>query len=149
VHGIFQLAYLEETTTCLTLKKIDYRKQQKVKVMRTIKGVTDAIRLQIIQEYLEGATQASLSKKYKLKNSRSIVEWMRIFGIIDSRRPQTTMKKERITESEEVCRLKKELKETKLALYRANMRVDFNDTMIDVAEEMFNIPIRKKAGTKQ
>jgi len=83
--------------------------------MKTIKGVTDAIRLQIIQEYLEGATQKSLLKKYKLKTGRSIVEWMHIFGIEDSRRPQIIMKRERITESEEMCRLKKELKETKLA----------------------------------
>ena len=29
------------------------------------------------------------------------------------------------------------------------MRADFYDTMIDVAEEMFGIEIRKKAGTGQ
>lgn len=49
----------------------------------------------------------------------------------------------------EVARLEKELKETKLALYQAQMRADVYDTMIDVAEEMFKIPIRKKAGTKR
>ena len=42
----------------------------------------------------------------------------------------------------EVARLQKELKD-------ANMRAEFYDTMIDVAEEMFKIPIRKKAGPKQ
>lgn len=45
--------------------------------------------------------------------------------------------------------LKKELKEAKLALYQAQMRAEVYDTMIDVAEEMFKIPIRKKAGTKR
>ena len=35
------------------------------------------------------------------------------------------------------------------ALKDANMRAEFYDTMIDVAEEMFKIPIRKKAGPKQ
>lgn len=49
----------------------------------------------------------------------------------------------------EVARLKKELKEAKLALYQAQMRAEVYDTMIDVAEEMFKIPIRKKAGTKR
>mgnify|MGYP006934681415 FL=1 len=53
------------------------------------------------------------------------------------------------SESEEITRLKRELKEAKLALYQERMRADSYDTMIDVAEEMFKIPIRKKAGTKQ
>jgi len=42
----------------------------------------------------------------------------------------------------EVTRLRKELRQEK-------MRSEALDTMIDVAEEMFNIPVRKKAGTKQ
>jgi transposase len=42
----------------------------------------------------------------------------------------------------EITRLKKELRYEKL-------RSEALDTMIDVAEEMFNIPVRKKAGTKQ
>ncbi len=35
------------------------------------------------------------------------------------------------------------------SLKDAKMRAHAFDTMIDVAEEMFNLPIRKKAGTKQ
>lgn len=42
----------------------------------------------------------------------------------------------------EVTRLRKELRQEKL-------RSEALDTMIDVAEEMYNIPVRKKAGTKQ
>ncbi|MGB4576860.1 MAG: hypothetical protein WBI06_08180 [Paludibacter sp.] len=42
----------------------------------------------------------------------------------------------------EVAKLQKELKHEKL-------RADAYDTMIDIAESKFNIPIRKKAGAKQ
>ena len=42
----------------------------------------------------------------------------------------------------EITRLKKELRHEK-------MRSEALDTMIYVAEEMFNIRVRKKAGTKQ
>lgn len=42
----------------------------------------------------------------------------------------------------EVTRLRKELREQK-------MRADALDTMIDVAEEVFNVPVRKKSGAKQ
>lgn len=41
----------------------------------------------------------------------------------------------------EVARLQKELRQEK-------MRADVYSTMVDVAEEMFHIQIRKKAGTK-
>ena len=37
----------------------------------------------------------------------------------------------------------------KKQLYQEKMRADFYDTMVDVAEEMFGIEIRKKAGTGQ
>lgn len=55
----------------------------------------------------------------------------------------------RSSESEELIRLRLELKQAKQSLYQERMRADAYDTMIDVAEEMFRIPIRKKAGTKQ
>lgn len=42
----------------------------------------------------------------------------------------------------EVLRLQKELKQEKL-------RADAYDMMIDIAESRFNIPIRKKAGTRR
>lgn len=46
------------------------------------------------------------------------------------------------TLQEEVLRLKKELKQEK-------MRADAYDMMIDLAEDAFKIPIRKKSGAEQ
>ena len=51
--------------------------------------------------------------------------------------------------SEENKALRREVLELKKRLYDETMRADFYDTMIDVAEEMFGIEIRKKAGTGQ
>lgn len=60
------------------------------------------------------------------------------------------MKKDaKTSESEEIKALKREVLELKKKLYDETMRADFYDTMIDVAEEMFDIEIRKKAGTGQ
>lgn len=53
------------------------------------------------------------------------------------------------SESEEIKALRKEVLDLKKKLYDETMRADFYDTMIDVAEEMFGIEIRKKAGTGQ
>ena len=52
-------------------------------------------------------------------------------------------------QAEEIKVLRAEILELKKKLHQETMRADFYDTMLDVAEEMFNIEIRKKAGTGQ
>lgn len=52
-------------------------------------------------------------------------------------------------QADEIKALRKEVLELKKKLYEETMRADFYDTMIDVAEEMFDIEIRKKADTGQ
>lgn len=78
--------------------------------------------------------------------------WLRIF---EGSNPEIAqcMKKKKVSQPSEVSasltslRLENERLRSELA--HARMRADAYDTMIDVAEEMFNIPIRKKAVTKQ
>ena len=53
------------------------------------------------------------------------------------------------SQAEEIKALREEILELKEKLHQETMRADFYDTMVDVAEEMFNIEIRKKAGTGQ
>jgi cell division septum initiation protein DivIVA len=51
--------------------------------------------------------------------------------------------------NEELQALKKKVAELEKQLKYQEMRADAYDTMIDIAEKKFNIPIRKKAGAKQ
>jgi hypothetical protein len=53
------------------------------------------------------------------------------------------------SEQEEVALLRKQPEEVQKELKRERMRADFYQTMVEVAEEELNLPIRKKAGTKQ
>ena len=53
------------------------------------------------------------------------------------------------SQADEIKALREEVMELKKKLHQETMRADFYDTMVDVAEEMFNIEIRKKAGTGQ
>jgi len=51
--------------------------------------------------------------------------------------------------SEELKALQNEVLDLKKKLYDETMRADFFETMVDVAEDMFDIDIRKKAVTGQ
>lgn len=58
-------------------------------------------------------------------------------------------KKKKDASTEDYERLRAEVMHLRKELRQEKMRAEALDTMIDVAEEMFNIPVRKKAGTKQ
>lgn len=67
--------------------------------------------------------------------------------------PITVMQKSQViipqAQSEEVENLKKRIKELEAQVRRAEIKAEFYDEMINVAEAKFKIPIRKKAGDKQ
>lgn len=67
--------------------------------------------------------------------------------------PMTVMQKSQVTtpqaQSEEAENLKKRIKELKAQIRRAEIKAEFYDEMINVAEAKFKIQIRKKSGDKQ
>ena len=94
----------------------------------------------------------------------SIFRWIRTFadGKVPDRRSQGTpdnklnpssmpkkSQKPVESEAEELARLREENKRLAEALKMAEWMNHAKDVMIDEAEKMFDIPIRKKAGAKQ
>ena len=100
--------------------------------------------------YQSDESVSSFAKKNGI-SERGMYHIIRKFGELN---PELVilMKKKALTPSEkdaELAALKRELLSVKKELMREKLRAKAFDTMIDVAEEMFNIPIRKKAGTEQ
>lgn len=114
---------------------------------RTYRKFDTSFKLSVVQEYLNGASQYSLSKKYSIDWSL-IHKWIRIFAPEYHPVESIPMGKKQ-SESLEIQALKRALREKELELSRERMRADFYETMVEVAEEQFNIEIRKKAGTNQ
>lgn len=107
--------------------------------------------MQIIQEYLGGASKYSLVRKYNLHDSRRITEWMCKFGIEDPYSQSISIgfmpkKKE---ESTAIADLQKQNSQLKASLAHSKMKNEALETMINLAEKELQIPIRKKSGIKQ
>jgi transposase len=119
--------------------------------MRTIRNVTDNLRMQIIQEYLGGASKYSLARKYKLYSSSIITEWMCKFGIEDPHTQSIPIgfmpkkKEENLT----IADLQRQNSQLKASLEHSKMKNEALEMMINLAEKEFQIPIRKKSGIKQ
>ena len=52
------------------------------------------------------------------------------------------------SDSERIKKLEAENKRLRAELTKTQLRAEFFETMVDIAEKNFNIPIKKKAGTK-
>jgi transposase len=121
---------------------------------KRINFYSDEFKMQVVQEYLSSElTQPELLKKYSIRGSSSISNWMRKFGLKEAsiryRNNYTTiMSKGRKKTSQELA-LATKVKELEKALEYEKLRTLALDTMIDIAEDKLNISIRKKSGTKQ
>ena len=123
-----------------------YRQEYEKKKVR--RKLTDDDRIVILREYFETGVPASkIIEKYHLSSRAILFGWMdkylneenELTGKVPHQEGQSSAEEELRQENE---RLKK-------AAALEKLRSDAYSTMIDVAEKNFNIPIRKKHGTKQ
>ena len=96
-----------------------------------------------------------ISKKLSISES-TIWNWICIFaeenGIdMEKAKHRKSITKEKSAQSPEsdIYALRDEIRRLEAELKRERMRADLNEEIIKVAEEKFNIKIRKKAGAKR
>jgi transposase len=120
---------------------------------RQVNFYPDELKLRIVQEYLyTDISKAEIKKKYGIGGNNCISNWICKFGLSKPSSGQKqinqTMSKERKKSSgEEELELKVKRLEKDLEYER--LRTEALVTMIDLAEQEFKVPIRKKSGAKQ
>ena len=84
-------------------------------------------------------------ERYRLNSENTIWGWVQQYGLGKDVSLAMMTPEEKQTQAA----LEKRIKALEKALDMANLRTIAAETMIDIAEEQFNIPIRKKVGPKQ
>jgi transposase-like protein len=103
------------------------------------------LKLQVVNEYLQGARLCDLIRKYSLNGYTTIMPWIHIFAS----KPIKQVKMDESDSEKELKRLsqKLHLKEKELQFEKdRNMALN---TLIDLADEELKTDIRKKSGAKQ
>lgn len=121
---------------------------------------SEAFKRMVIQEYLNtGVSKMSLLKKYDIRMKSGIQRWMRQMGYenirlkvgylpdINTATPLTPKKSKEVNSNNE-DQLKARIQELERLLEDEQLRSEAYNRIIDIAEKDFNIPIRKKLGTK-
>lgn len=107
------------------------------------------LKLEVVRDYLlNGTDQGVIAKQYGI-SQYSVSKIIRNFAASNDKSALLMKNKPTDSLAEENKALREELLELKKKLHQETMRADFYYTMVDVAEEMFNIEIRKKSGTGQ
>ncbi len=120
-------------------------------VKRTQKDYSMSFKLQVVQEIEQGLiTRTQALDKYGIQARSTIRTWLKKYGKFDYNftLDQTMSKtpEQRILELESQVRLlEKQKARAEYLAYRADKKAILFDMMIDIAEQEFNIPIRKKS----
>lgn len=115
---------------------------------------------EVIETRLRTGYSANKLEKLFPVSKRTIRRWIANFAqdnpevpIMKQRKVQTTKPvaepEPRQELPDDVKALQAELARVKEELRKEKLRADAYDTMIDIAEDMFKVPIRKKAGAKR
>lgn len=139
----------QERQKCLALKKVDSQKSQKmIKFQSLPRQKRQAIRDEVLRMYAETDLSYGEIAEENGVQLRTVEYIVRNFACELPTVP-TMRKKKNEASSEDYDKLRAEVTRLRKELRQEKMRAEALDTMIDVAEEMFNISVRKKAGTKQ
>ena len=110
-------------------------------------------RVNAVLDILKGATTAEeVRKKYDITSINSIYTWIGKYVSQEkslSLEEQTEEDMANKNKDDQIRELKAQLKQARKEAELEKLRAHAYDTMINLAEETFNIPIRKKSGTKQ
>ncbi len=123
-------------------------------VKRTQKDYSLSFKLQVVQEIEQGLlTRTQALDKYGIQARSTIRTWLKKYGKFDyDYTINQTMSKtpeQRILELEQQVKLlEKQKARAEHLADRADKKAILFDMMIDIAEEEFNIPIRKKSVPK-
>ena len=113
---------------------------------------TDEDKMSIVSEYvISGRPAQEIIEKYHLSSRQVLFNWMDKY--VNERELVSLPEKEedmaKKTPEDRVRELEAENRRLSKALELEKLRAEAYNTMIDLAEKTFNIPVRKKSGTKQ
>lgn len=127
----------------------EYWSREKV----TVYKAEEQDKVDAVLDILKGSvTPEEIRKKFGITSINSIYTWIGKYVSQEkslSLEESTDKDMAKKSKDDQIRELKAELKKARKEAEIEKLRAHAYDTMINLAEETFNIPIRKKSGTKQ
>lgn len=122
-----------------------------MKKKRKIKFYSDDFKRRVVEDVLSGKMGKEEARiVYGIKGNSAILSWIRKFGFDNNIYMKTDETEESVKMNETInlTVAERRIKELEADLKRERIRADLWQKMVDLAEEQFEIDIRKKFGAK-
>ncbi|HOG06180.1 MAG TPA: transposase [Paludibacter sp.] len=103
---------------------------------------SDSFKLQKVREIETGQTKVSeICSQYQV-TSAAIYRWIDKFGIMKDKKERLVVESE--SDTRQLIELKKRLSELERIIGQKQIQIDFQNKMIELAEETYGVDIKKK-----
>jgi transposase-like protein len=108
---------------------------------------SESFKVKKVQEIERGITRISeICKEYEVSDT-SVRKWILKYSTMKKKAERLIV--ETKSDTQKILDLKKQIAELERLLGQKQIQLEFKDTMIEIAEEMYKIDIKKKLGTKE
>lgn len=116
-----------------------------IKPLRTFRYFSETFKQQKVEEIDKNITTVrEISRTYQVSRS-SVYLWIYKYSRMKKKGIKQVV--EPLSDTKRIAHLEARIKELEQALGRKQMLLDFKDKMIDLAEEMYKVDIKKKLGS--
>lgn len=107
---------------------------------------SESFKLQKVREIELGITKISeICKEYEVSDP-AVRRWLDKFGLMKNKKERLIVETE--SDTRQLLELKKKIAELERSLGQKQILLEFKDKMIEVAEEMYGVDIKKKLSTQ-
>lgn len=108
---------------------------------------SESFKVKKVQEIERGITRISeICKEYEVSDT-SVRKWLMKYSTMKKKAERLIVESQ--SDTQKILDLKKQIAELERLLGQKQIQLEFKDTMIEIAEEMYKIDIKKKLGTKE
>ncbi|MFI5171749.1 MAG: transposase [Chitinophagales bacterium] len=114
---------------------------------RTLRRFSENFKKQKVQEIQLGrSTVLEISKQYEVTTT-NVYRWISKFGSMKSKKERVIVETD--SDTKELLALKKKIADLERIIGQKQILLDFKDKMIELAEQTYQVDIKKKFSTKQ
>jgi transposase-like protein len=117
------------------------------KVERSRRHFSDSFRIQKVRELETGKTKVSeLCKQYEVSDT-TVYRWLNKFGTMKDKKERLIIETD--SDTKQLLSLKKKIADLERIVGQKQILIDFQEKMIELAEEAYGVDIKKKFSTEQ
>ena len=108
---------------------------------------SESFKVKKVQEIERGISRISeICKEYQVSDN-AVRKWISKYSTMKKKTERMVVESK--SDTQKIIDLKKQIAELERLLGQKQIQLEFKDTMIDIAEEIYKIDIKKKLGTNR